>query len=179
MRLLRLLPVMVGLTAMGLVPPALESATTNVVGQVLGRRVPHAGIQPEAVVDNAGTLHLIYFSGEPAGGDLYYVRSRDLGATFSTPVRINSQAGSAIATGTIRGGQLALGRTGRVHVVWNGSDAACKSNVFCAPLRRRSFRRLRKTRTTQAAGCTYGTNSPCRANTVLSAVAVSPSAPPS
>jgi hypothetical protein len=109
---------------MGLVPPALESATTNVVGQVLVRRVPHAGIQPEAVVDNAGTLHLIYFSGEPAGGDLYYVRSRDLGATFSTPVRINSQAGSAIATGTIRGGQLALGRTGRVHVVWNGSDAA-------------------------------------------------------
>ena len=75
-------------------------------------------------MDSAGVLHLIYFSGAPAGGDLYYVRSRDYGATFSTPVRVNSQPGSAIATGTIRGGQLALGRGGRVHVVWNGSDTA-------------------------------------------------------
>ena len=75
-------------------------------------------------MDSAGILHLIYFSGAPAGGDLYYVRSRDYGATFSTPVRVNSQPGSAIATGTIRGGQLALGRGGRVHVVWNGSDTA-------------------------------------------------------
>jgi hypothetical protein len=37
---------------------------------------------------------------------------------------VNSQEGSAIATGTIRGGQLAVGRDGRVHVVWNGSDTA-------------------------------------------------------
>jgi len=87
-------------------------------------RVPHGGIQPEAVVDARGVLHMLYFSGEPRGGDLFYVRSTDDGATFSTPVRVNSQAGSAIATGTIRGGQLAVGRAGRVHVVWNGSDGA-------------------------------------------------------
>jgi hypothetical protein len=91
---------------------------------VVTRRVPNAGIQPEAVVDSRGVLHLLYFSGEPAGGDLFYVRSTDLGATFPAPVRVNSQPASAIATGTIRGGQLALGRNGRVHVAWNGSDRA-------------------------------------------------------
>jgi len=87
-------------------------------------RVPSGGVQPEAVVDANGTLHLLYFAGEPQAGDLFYVRSSDYGKTFSTPIRVNSQQGSAIATGTIRGGQLAIGRGGRVHVVWNGSDEA-------------------------------------------------------
>ena len=88
-------------------------------------RVPQGGIQPEAVVDGRGVLHLLYFSGSDArAGDLFYVRSTDEGTTFSAPVRVNSQAHSAIATGTIRGGQLALGGDGRVHVAWNGSDQA-------------------------------------------------------
>jgi hypothetical protein len=92
-------------------------------------RVPNNGIQPEAVVDARGVEHLLYFSGEPRAGDLFYVRSTDAGRTFSTPVRVNSQAGSAIGTGTIRGGQLALGRDGRVHVTWNGSDTAMPKGV--------------------------------------------------
>jgi hypothetical protein len=87
-------------------------------------RVPHGGIQPQASVDDRGVLHLVYFSGESRAGDLYYVRSKDFGETFSTPVRVNSQPGSAVATGTIRGGQIAVGRGGRIHVVWNGSDVA-------------------------------------------------------
>src|SRR3954453_11940974 len=87
-------------------------------------RVPHGGIQPQVAVDGRGILHLLYFAGEPRGGNLFYVRSTDYGQTFSTPIRVNSQDGSAIATGTIRGGQLAVGRGGRVHVVWNGSDGA-------------------------------------------------------
>ena len=124
MRFRHLTPLMPALIAVALVSPRLAGAPSSTAGTATVRRVPHAGIQPEAVVDSAGVLHLIYFSGAPAGGDLYYVRSRDYGATFSTPVRVNSQPGSAIATGTIRGGQLALGRGGRVHVVWNGSDTA-------------------------------------------------------
>ena len=69
-------------------------------------------------------MSIRYFVGEPRCGNLYYVRSSEYGTSFSTPIRVNSQAGSAIATGTIRGGQLAVGRGGRVHVVWNGSDQA-------------------------------------------------------
>jgi hypothetical protein len=94
------------------------------VSPVVFVRVPAHGIQPETVVDDRGVLHLLYFAGEPRAGDLFYVRSKDEGQTFSTPIRVNSQPGSAIATGTIRGGQIAIGRHGRVHVVWNGSDTA-------------------------------------------------------
>src|SRR5581483_3953873 len=102
---------------------AAPVATTSSVAVTLAR-VPRGGIQPAAAVDSRGTLHLLYFAGDAHGGDLFYVRSTDYGRTFSAAIRVNSQEGSAIATGTIRGGQLAIGRGGRVHVVWNGSDAA-------------------------------------------------------
>ncbi|HXG33114.1 MAG TPA: sialidase family protein [Bryobacteraceae bacterium] len=87
-------------------------------------RVPEGGIQPQVVVDGRGTLHLIYYRGEARQGDVFYVYSRDGGASFSSPIRVNSQKGSAVAAGTIRGAQLAAGRGGRVHVVWNGSAIA-------------------------------------------------------
>jgi hypothetical protein len=86
-------------------------------------RVPAGGIQPEVEVSN-GIVHILYFSGEAEHGDLNYVRSRDYGRTFSAPVRVNSTPGSAIAVGAIRGAQMAVGRNGRVHVAWNGSDMA-------------------------------------------------------
>lgn len=82
---------------------------------------PGAGIQPQAQVDANGIVHLVYFAGDPSGGDLYYVQLRDHQKTISNPVRVNSIAGSALATGSVRGAQLALGRNGRIHVAWHGS----------------------------------------------------------
>jgi len=67
---------------------------------------------------------MLYFLGDPRGGDLYYVQAKAAGEAFSKPIRVNSQPGSAIAIGTIRGGQIAVGRNGRVHVAWNGSNSA-------------------------------------------------------
>jgi len=87
-------------------------------------RVPDGGLQPQARVDSSGRLHLIYFKGDPAHGDVFYVHSDDGGATFSRPLRVNSQPGSVIAIGTVRGPQLAIGRANRVHVAWMGSDRA-------------------------------------------------------
>jgi hypothetical protein len=84
-------------------------------------RVPNGGIQPQAVMDTSGGLHLLYYVGEHMHGDLFYVKSSDSGATWSRPLRVNRQPGAAIAAGTIRGGQIAIGRNGRVHVAWNGS----------------------------------------------------------
>jgi len=55
-------------------------------GSVLLVRVPGNGIQPEAVVDGGGIMHVLYFAGEPRAGDLFYARSKDYGQTFSTPV---------------------------------------------------------------------------------------------
>ena len=86
-------------------------------------RVPDGGIQPQAMADAKGVVHLVYFKGEPKGGDLFYVRQEPGQENFSKPIQINSRPGSAIAVGTIRGVQLALGRKGRVHVAWNGSKS--------------------------------------------------------
>jgi hypothetical protein len=96
-------------------PQARDNVTTV--------RVPHGGIQPQVAVDDKGTLHLIYFAGDPSHGDLYYVHSADAGASFSDPIRVNHETGSAIAVGNIRGAQLAAGRNGRIHVAWNGTRA--------------------------------------------------------
>jgi hypothetical protein len=96
--------------------------------------VPDGGIQPQAAVDARGTIHLIYFKGEPGGGDLFYVRRKTGNAAFSTPLRVTSESGSAIATGTVRGGQLALGRNGWIHVAWNGSRPLDRNGVKQTPM---------------------------------------------
>ena len=98
--------------------------------RVVERRVLDGGIQPQVAVDDRGAVHLIYFRGDPAHGDVFYVRSTDDGATFSSPIQVNHQGGSAIATGTVRGAQIAVGRNGRVHVAWNGSAAAAPKAPF-------------------------------------------------
>lgn len=106
---------------------AASASTRDTVSIV---RVPESGIQPQIAVGSDGALHLLYLRGEARQGDLYYTGSRDEGRTFSTPIRVNSQPGSAVAAGTIRGGQIALGRNGVVHVAWNGSSAASPKGVI-------------------------------------------------
>ena len=87
-------------------------------------RVPNGGIQPEIAIDRAGVVHMVYLAGDPDSANVFYVRSADGGKTFSHAVRVNSQDGSAIATGTVRGPQIAIGRNGRIHIAWNGSTKA-------------------------------------------------------
>jgi hypothetical protein len=84
------------------------------------KRVPDGGIQPEVAVGSDGTVHLVYFKGDPSKGDLFYAKSRD-GLNFSNPIRVNSIEGTAVAIGNIRGARIALGRLGSVYVAWNGS----------------------------------------------------------
>jgi hypothetical protein len=92
-------------------------------GRIRLHRVPEAGIQPQVAIDEHSTLHLVYYTGDAHRGDLFYVRSKDGGVSFSRPLPVN-QDGSAIAAGTIRGAQLAFGKAGRMHVAWNGSSNA-------------------------------------------------------
>jgi hypothetical protein len=95
---------------------------TSLIGErVQFQRMPNGGIQPQVAVDERGVLHLLYYGGEAHQGDLHYTRSSDFGATFSPTLPVNSRPGSAIAAGTIRGAQLALGKADRVHISWNGS----------------------------------------------------------
>jgi hypothetical protein len=51
-------------------------------------RTPGSGIQPQVAVDRKGVLHLIYFSGDPSAGDVYYVRKAPGAPEFSQPVRV-------------------------------------------------------------------------------------------
>jgi hypothetical protein len=107
------------------------------------KRVPDGGIQPQTAVASDGSVHLVYFKGDPAEGDLFYARSKD-GERFSTPIQVNSVSGTAVAVGNIRGARIALGRKGRVFVVWNGSakagdPAAGRSPMFFSRLNDRGM----------------------------------------
>lgn len=113
------------LATIGTVSIAQDTEHTNRVKRL---RVPNRGIQPQTIVDGKGVLHLIYFQGDPRHGDILYVHSRDQGRTFSHPLRVNSEPGSAIAIGNIRGAHLALGKKGRIHIAWNGSGYKGSSN---------------------------------------------------
>jgi hypothetical protein len=112
-------------------PPAAARAD---VARVRVERVPGGGLQPQLLADSRGGLHLVYLQGTPSACDVYYARREPGAAGWAAPVRVNSQAGSAVATGTIRGAQIALGKDDRVHVVWNGSMQAAGGGSREAPL---------------------------------------------
>ena len=57
---------------------------------------PHGGIQPQAIADASGTVHLLYYKGQPREGDLFYVTRAHGKKGFSTPLKVNSIAGSAV-----------------------------------------------------------------------------------
>ena len=98
-------------------------------------RLPPGGIQPQAAADARGGAHVVFLgSTEPATTDLFYATLSDLGA-WSAPIRVNSEPASGIATGTVRGARLAIGRDGRVHVAWNGSSRAVpKATAGATPM---------------------------------------------
>ena len=47
------------------------------------RRIPNGGFQPDLAVGRDGAIHLVYYGGDSTAGDVFYVRSKDGGATFS------------------------------------------------------------------------------------------------
>jgi hypothetical protein len=102
----------------------LLGAEQSDASDVVVRRVPNGGIKASAAVDEKGKLHLVYFSGEPSGGDAWYVTSQDGGTTYSEPLRVNSQPSAVLGASSARGPHLALGNGGRVHAIWMGSSKA-------------------------------------------------------
>lgn len=113
---------------------ALLLTATPARAAVTVEKLPEPGLQPQTVTAPDGTVHLIYLVGDPKAADVRYRRRHAEESQWSAPVRVNSQPGSAIAIGTIRGAQLALGRNGRVQVCWNGSHGDPKAPDRGAPL---------------------------------------------
>ncbi len=95
-------------------------AAPNYPPRVTILRTPNGGIQPQTVLDRDGVLHMIYFAGNAAGGDIEYVKRDSESGSFSAPIRVNSIPHSAIAIGTVRGPQMAVGRDGIAQVIWFG-----------------------------------------------------------
>src|SRR6266699_3650805 len=98
-------------------------ASAPSVPKVTLLRTPNQGIQPQTVLDANGVLHMIYFKGDVSAGDIEYVRTDPSGRSFSEPIRVNSEPGSAVAIGTVRGPQLSVGRNARAYVIWFGPQA--------------------------------------------------------
>ena len=92
-------------------------------------RVPAGGIQPEVIMDGRGDTHLLFYQGPSDAGNLFYAHLASGAKDFTAPVRVNSTDGSALSIGTIRGGHLAAGRNGLVHVAWMGGKNAAKVKV--------------------------------------------------
>jgi hypothetical protein len=92
-------------------------------------RTPDGGIQPQVAVGADGTVHLIFYKGDERAGNVFYGRQKSGENSFAKPIPVNSRPGSAIAMGTIRGPQIAIGKNGRVHVAWNGAEGAEKVTV--------------------------------------------------
>ena len=73
---------------------------------------PHAG--PSIRVDTTGRLHVLWWTGQPKQGGVFYTASSDSGRTFRPPLAIDAQK-IPLATHV----QLALGQDGRVITVWD------------------------------------------------------------
>lgn len=97
-------------------------------------RTPHDGIQPQTVLARNGALHMIYFKGDASAGDIEYVRRDPAGKDFSQPIRVNSDPGSAVALGAVRGPQMAVGRNGRAYVIWFGPQARSGDSTATMPV---------------------------------------------
>jgi hypothetical protein len=96
-------------------------------------KTPNEGIQPKVIVDDSGTVHLVYYKGDAQSGNIYYTR-KDSSGNFSSPMRINSVPDSSVAMGTIRGAQFAVDKHNRIHVVWNGSRNTKPENHHGPPM---------------------------------------------
>jgi len=110
----------VGLTLLSPAVPTRLAAPPARGAYIQLLRTPNSGIQPQTVVDSSGTVHMIYFKGDAKGGDIEYARRAAGSAEFSRPLRVNSIPQSAVAIGTVRGPQLAVGRNGRAYAIWFG-----------------------------------------------------------
>lgn len=89
--------------------------------QVKVESVPEGGLQPQVLVDAKGEVHLVYLKGDSKACDIRYTHRASADTSWAEPITVNSIPNSAIAVGTIRGAQMALGRGGSVQVVWNGA----------------------------------------------------------
>ncbi|MBV6498456.1 MAG: hypothetical protein CJBNEKGG_00678 [Prosthecobacter sp.] len=108
--------------------------TSSLNAQVQVEALPESGIQPQVVMTGSGLVHVVYLKGDPKGCDIRHATRKAAGGAWSAPVTVNSVPRSAIAAGTIRGAQIALGKDDSLQVIWNGSTSGKGAKQGQAPL---------------------------------------------
>ncbi|MEQ1843218.1 MAG: hypothetical protein ABL994_22675, partial [Verrucomicrobiales bacterium] len=117
-----------------LLASSLVLSSAIIRAEVRVEALPETGLQPQVIVSTSGIVHLVYLKGDPKACDIRYTSRRAEGGDWAAPVTVNSEPGSAIATGTIRGAQIALGKNESVQVIWNGNTGGKKEMMRHAPL---------------------------------------------
>ena len=105
----------------------------NLAGAVTGLGQGAGGGMPQLALDRAsGALYLVYQETEPYGDlDIFFQRSTDGGATWSSPKRVNDDAtGNKIRQHVPH---MAVAANGRIDVVWLDRRHAYPTPVLPAP----------------------------------------------
>jgi hypothetical protein len=113
---------------------AVAASTSLAAVDVRPERVPDGGLQPDALVDAQGRVRLVYLRGDPKAADIRFVTRGPGRGAWSRPQTVNSEPGAAVALGSVRGPRIALGASGILHVVWNGSSGVPPTASGSAPL---------------------------------------------
>jgi hypothetical protein len=113
---------------------AMLAFTDARAGSVTLINVHEKGVQPQALVDGKGVLHLVYLAGPTGKSDIFHTTFDSKTKRFGKVQQVNHTHGNGMATGTIRGAQCMFGKDDRLHIVWNGEvtgpDGKRQSNVF-------------------------------------------------
>src|SRR5882724_2821054 len=88
--------------------PAICPAQAAIPPRVEVLRLADHPLQPRIALSPDNTVHLVYLTGDPKHSDVQYRCWTPSAKAFSDPVRVNSESGSAIAIGTVRGCELAV-----------------------------------------------------------------------
>ena len=105
-------------------PASSRAAVESPRGAVELLRIPEDGRMPRAVVDTAGTVHLVYVQGGTDRANLFHVTRESGAQDWSEPEQVNNRALSVSGVGPIDGAQVVLGPDNRLHVVWLQTEPA-------------------------------------------------------
>ncbi|HKW87592.1 MAG TPA: PKD domain-containing protein [Candidatus Acidoferrales bacterium] len=78
---------------------------------------------PWLTIDAGGNINVAWEDNTPGNQDIFYSRSTDSGATFSSPLNISNDSGMSIAT------QIAADKLGNINVTWQDATPG-PSQIF-------------------------------------------------
>src|SRR5438552_781501 len=121
-----------GMTA----PVEAASGGEATSGRVRVLKAPDGGIQPQAAIDAKGTVHLVYFRGEP-GRRMWVARSTDDGANFAAEEpAFEKETGACACCGT----RALADRRGRLYVLYRAATENVGRDMYLLISRDRGAR---------------------------------------